>query len=102
MWKDRERNRKIMNPYEKLAHEQRTWDLKETAAFFGYTCKYFYTLVRQGKLDGCWVKINGDYRFCPAKIKELMEKGFNGNGGPSKPSDPSGKPPKKDHDDEAV
>jgi hypothetical protein len=73
-----------MNPYEKLAHEQRTWDLKETAAFFGYTCKYFYTLVRQGKLDGCWVKINGDYRFCPAKIKELMEKGFNGNGGPPK------------------
>jgi len=102
MWKDRERNGKIMNPYEKLAHEQRTWDLKETAAFLGYSPKYFYTLVQQGKLDGCWMKVNGEYKFCPAKIKELMEKGFNGHGGPSKPTDPSGKPPEQENNNEAA
>jgi predicted DNA-binding transcriptional regulator AlpA len=80
-----ERNGKIMNPYEKLDHEKRTWDLKETAAFLGYSPKYFYSLVRQGKLDGCWLKLKGEYRFCPAKIKEWMERTFNSNGNSPKP-----------------
>lgn len=91
-----------MNPYEKLDHEKRTWDLKETAAFFGYTYKYFYKLVQQGKFDGCWMKINGDYRFCPAKIKELLEKGLNGGGDPHPSSDPLKGPPEKEPGGEAA
>lgn len=86
-----------MNPYEKLDHEKRTWDLKETAAFFGYSPKYFYRLVQQGKLDGCWMKIKGEYRFCPAKIKELMERNFNSNGGRIKLNNPPTNPPEKEH-----
>ena len=89
-----------MNPYDKLDHEKRTWDLKETAAFMGFNPKYFWTLVREGKLDGCFTKVKGKYQFCPVKIKELMEKGFNGKGGPPNPS--SKQPPEKEHGDEAA
>ena len=81
-----------MNRYEQLDHEKRCWDLKETAAFLGYNPKYFSSLVREGKFDGCWMKVKGKYQFCPVKIKELMEKGF-GNGGPPKP--PLNDPPEK-------
>lgn len=89
-----------MNPYDKLDHEQRTWDLKETAAFIGYSASHFWTLVREGKLDGCWMKVKGKYQFCPVKVKEWMEKYFNGNGGPPKP--PSQGSPEKEHSDEAA
>jgi len=89
-----------MNQYDKLDHEHRTWDLKETAAFLGYNPKHFWTLVREGKLDGCWMKVKGKYQFCPVKVKELMEKGFNGNGGSPKPA--SNEPPEKEHDGTAA
>jgi len=91
-----------MNPYEKLDHEKRTWDLKETAAFLGYSCKYFYTLVQKGMLDGCFMKLNGDYRFCPAKIKEWMEKSFKNGGLPPEPPDNSDKDQGKEGGDEAA
>lgn len=91
-----------MNPYEKLDQEKRTWDLKETAAFFGYTYKYFYKLVQQGRFDGCWVRIKRDYKFFPAKIKELLEKGLNGGGDPPKPSGPLKEPSEEEHGGEAA
>ncbi|HLJ30284.1 MAG TPA: helix-turn-helix domain-containing protein [Candidatus Angelobacter sp.] len=93
-----------MNPYQKLEHETRAWDVAETAAFLGYSIKHVYKLIHEGKIEG-WMKIEGgDYKFCPAKLKVWMEKRFNGNGngGPPKPDGNSNEPPEGEDDDEAA
>lgn len=91
-----------MNPYEKLEQETRAWTVEETAVFLGYSPKYVYTLIHEGKIEG-WMKIeNGDYRFCPAKLKAWMEKKFNGNGKRPKPGEESAKHPSKKSGGEAA
>jgi excisionase family DNA binding protein len=73
-----------MNPYEKLEQEERVWSVAETAAFLGYSTKHVYRLIRQHKIEG-WIKIEGGhYIFFPCKLKEWMEKRFNGR--PLKPA----------------
>lgn len=90
-----------MNPYEKLEHEKRAWTVEETALFLGYSPKYVYKLIHEGKIEG-WMKVEGgDYRFCPAKLKAWMEKKFNGNGKSAKPDQPSDEPPRKENDESA-
>jgi excisionase family DNA binding protein len=65
-----------MNPYDKLEHEQRAWSVCEAAAFLGYSSKYVYQLIHEGKIEG-WMKVEGGgYKFCPVKLKAWMEKRF--------------------------
>jgi excisionase family DNA binding protein len=69
-----------MNPYEKLEHADRAWTVAETAAFLGYSVKHVYRLIHQGKIEG-WRRVErGRIMFCPCKLKEWIEKTFNGNG----------------------
>ena len=93
---------KIMNPYDKLEHEQRSWSVEEVADFLGYCPRYVRRLIRQGKIDGWWKVEGGDYRFCPAKLKVWMEKRFNGNGKPSGPKVDSNNKAGKDGEGEAA
>ena len=68
-----------MNPYDKLEHEHRAWSVCETAAFLGYSSKYVYQLIHEGKIEG-WMKLEGGgYRFCPIKLKAWLEKRFEAN-----------------------
>jgi excisionase family DNA binding protein len=91
-----------MNPYEKLEHETRAWTVEETAVFLGYSPKYVYKLIHEGKIEG-WMKIeNGDYRFCPAKLKVWMEKKFNGTGKLPQPDEGPAKHPRNEGGDEAA
>jgi excisionase family DNA binding protein len=65
-----------MNPYDKLDQEHRAWSVGETAAFLGYSKKYVYQLIYEGKIEG-WMKLKGGtYRFCPIKLKAWLEKQF--------------------------
>ena len=90
-----------MNPYEKLEHETRAWTVEETAVFLGYSPKYVYRLIHEGKIEG-WMKVEGgDYRFCPAKLKAWMEKKFNGTCKPPKPDAITDKHPGKEDDESA-
>jgi excisionase family DNA binding protein len=76
-----------MNPYDKLEHEHRAWSVCETAAFLGYSSKYVYQLIHEGKIEG-WMKLEGGgYRFCPIKLKAWLEKRFEAN---QKPREPGG------------
>ena len=92
-----------MNPYEKLDHANETWDVKQTAAFLGCKPKTIYRLIRRGKIEG-WMKVDGQYRFCPCKLKQWMEKNFNrnGRGGRSKQQQHLQEPPEKEHDGAAA
>jgi excisionase family DNA binding protein len=82
-----------MNPYDRLEHEHRAWSVCEVAAFLGYSPKYVYQLIHEGKIEG-WIKVEGGgYKFCPAKLKAWMEKRFGGNGKPPGPDDASGNKP---------
>jgi excisionase family DNA binding protein len=95
----RVKKRTKMNPYEKLEHETRAWTVEETAVFLGYSPKYVYRLIHEGKIEG-WMKVEGgDYRFCPAKLKAWMEKKFNGTGKPPKPDALPDKHPGKEDDE---
>lgn len=79
-----------MNPYEKLDHEQRAWSVCEAAAFLGYSPKYVYQLIHEGKIEG-WMKVEGGgYRFCPVKLKAWMEKRFGTGKEPATSAEPSG------------
>jgi len=91
-----------MNPYERLDHANETWDVKQTAAFLGCKPKTIYRLIRQGKIEG-WMKVDGRYKFCPCKLKEWMEKHFNGKtfGGQSKQKHSLDQPQEKDHGGQA-
>jgi excisionase family DNA binding protein len=76
-----------MNPYDKLEQEHRAWSVGETAAFLGYSTKYLYQLIHEGKIEG-WMKLEGGgYRFCPIKLRAWLEKQFEGS---QKPQEPSG------------
>lgn len=76
-----------MNPYDKLEHEHRAWSVCETAAFLGYSSKYVYQLIHEGKIEG-WMKLEGGgYRFCPIKLKAWLEKRLEAN---QKPQDLGG------------
>lgn len=90
-----------MNPYEKLDHANETWDVKQTAAFLGCKPKTIYRLIRRGKIEG-WMKVDGQYRFCPCKLKQWMEKNFNrnGRGARSKATQPVKEPPEKENGDQ--
>lgn len=72
---------KHMNPYDKLEHEHRAWSVKEAADFLGYSVSHLRRLMREGKMDECWMKAqeDGRPRFCPAKLKIWMEKRSKGN-----------------------
>jgi len=74
-----------MNPYEKLEHENRAWSVCEAAAFLGYSPKYVYQLIHEGKIEG-WMKVEGGgYKFCPIKLKAWMEKRFGASDKPKGP-----------------
>jgi hypothetical protein len=49
------------------------------------------------------MKVDGRYRFCPCKLKEWMEKHFNGKtfGGQSKQKHSLDQPQEKDHGGQA-
>jgi len=87
-----------MNPYEKLDHANETWDVKQTAAFLGCKPKTVYRLIWKGKIEG-WMKVDGRYRFCPCKLKQWMEKNFNGKdfGGRARHQGLSSEPPEKEN-----
>lgn len=72
----RAKNGKNMNYYDKLDDDHRAWSVCEAAHFLGYNPKYLYELIREGKIEG-WFKVNGSYRFCPAKLKAWLEKKTN-------------------------
>lgn len=91
-----------MNPYEKLDHANETWDVKQTAAFLGCKPKTVYRLIWKGKIEG-WMKVDGQYRFCPCKLKEWMEKNFNhhGIGGRARRKHDSNGPSVNEHGDQS-
>ncbi|HLJ28371.1 MAG TPA: helix-turn-helix domain-containing protein [Candidatus Angelobacter sp.] len=64
-----------MTTYDKLDNEHRAWSVKEAADFLGYSVSHLRRLMREGKMDGCWLKAqeDGRPRFCPAKVKVWME-----------------------------
>jgi|SRR5579862_1396625 len=72
----------LMTTYDKLDHEHRAWSVKEAAEFLGYSISHLRRLMREGKMDECWMKAEEDShpRFCPHKLKEWMEKRSKGNG----------------------
>jgi hypothetical protein len=71
----------LMTTYDKLDNEHRAWCVKEAAEFLGYSISHLRRLMREGKMDECWMKAqeDGRPRFCPAKLKAWMEKRSQGN-----------------------
>ena len=71
----------LMTTYDKLDNEHRAWSVKEAAEFLGYSISHLRRLMREGKMDECWMKAqeDGRPRFCPAKLKVWMEKRSQGN-----------------------
>lgn len=91
-----------MNPYDKLEHAERAWNVAETAAFLGYSVKHLYRLIHQNKIDG-WMKVEGGHiMFCPCKLKIWMEQRFNGSGKRPRPEGSSREQSRKEGENNAA